>query len=84
MVVESPIYDDDFGGKPMIRGIDLPVEIAYRRKDDIFSTDYISKRRTMYLEIRKKIDVSILNGSTRLEELNSLICKEVIGHIGEF
>jgi dTMP kinase len=57
--------------------IDLPEEIAYRRKNDIPSIDYLRDRRRTYLSLTKEFEMVILNGSQSLEELRQT-AKEVI------
>ena len=57
--------------------IDLPEEIAYRRKNDIPSIDYLRDRRRTYLSLSKEFGMVILDGSQSLEELRQT-AKEVI------
>ena len=59
--------------------IDVPEEIAYRRKDDTPSIEYLRERRNIYLNIGKEYGMVILDGSKRLKELEGLIRKEVFG-----
>jgi len=57
--------------------IDLPGEIAYQRKDDVPSVDYLKERRGIYLNIGEKYGMVILDGTKKLEELQHEIEKEV-------
>lgn len=57
--------------------IDLPEEIAYQRKDDIPSLEYLKKRRGIYLNIGKERGMTLLDGSKDLVELENLILNEV-------
>ena len=60
--------------------IDVPEEIAYKRKDDTPSIEYLRERREIYLDVGRKYGMIILDGSKRLEELQlelqSVIKKE--------
>jgi len=57
--------------------IDLPEETAFQRKDDTPSIEYLRERRKIYLNIGKKYEMEVLDGSRSLNELESLIRKEV-------
>lgn len=61
--------------------IDVPEEIAYQRKDDISSIQYLKERRNIYLNIGKEYEMMILDGSKRLEELKGLIQKRVFEEV---
>lgn len=58
--------------------IDVPEEIAFQRKDDTPSIDYLKERRNIYLDIGKEEEMVILDGSKNLEELQYEIEKRVI------
>ena len=58
--------------------IDVPEEIAFQRKDDTPSIDYLKERRNIYLDIGKEEGMVILDGSKNLEELQYEIEKRVI------
>ena len=49
--------------------IDVPEEIAYQRKNDIPSVNYLKERREMYLNIGKEYRMVILDGTKKLEGL---------------
>lgn len=49
--------------------IDTPEDIAFNRKDDTPSIDYLLERRNIYMEIGKEYDMVILDGTSDLEEL---------------
>lgn len=57
--------------------IDVPEEIAYQRKDDISSIEYLKERREIYLEVGKVYGIIILDGSKKLEELQEEIWKRI-------
>ena len=57
--------------------IDVPEEIAYQRKDDTPSLEYLRERRDTYLSVGNKYKMVILDGTKKLEELQCEIEKEV-------
>ena len=57
--------------------VDLPEEMAYQRKNDIPSIEYLKERRKMYLYVGKECNMVILDGTKKLEELQCEIEKEV-------
>ena len=61
--------------------IDLPEEVAFQRKDDTPSIEYLKERRNIYLEVGKEERMMVLDGSRSLDELKGLIRKEVFGKV---
>ena len=59
--------------------IDLSEEIAFQRKDDTPSMEYLRERREIYLDVGKEEGMIVLDGSKELAELKGLIRKEVFG-----
>lgn len=59
--------------------IDLPEEIAYHRKNDIPTMNYIKSRRKIYLKIQEELKMTVLDGTKKLEELQREIEREVFG-----
>ena len=57
--------------------VDLPEEIAYQRKDDVPSIDYLRDRRETYLHIGKECRMIILDGARPLDELKYIITENV-------
>ena len=53
--------------------IDVPEEIAYKRKDDVPSVDYLKERRKIYLDVGKEEGMVILDGSIPLNNLKSIL-----------
>ena len=49
--------------------IDVPENIAYQRKNDIPSKNYLRDRRRIYLDIVEEYEMTLLNGSNRLEDI---------------
>ncbi len=44
--------------------VDTPEEIAFRRKSDIYSLDYLRERRSAYLEMARRFDFAVLDGQS--------------------
>ncbi|AGK60070.1 Thymidylate kinase [Archaeoglobus sulfaticallidus PM70-1] len=57
--------------------IDAPEEIAYSRKDDVPSIEYLKARRQIYLKIGKKCCMFVLDGTKNIKELLSELESEV-------
>lgn len=57
--------------------LDVPEEIAFQRKNDTPSIEYLRERRGIYLNIGNKYNMVILDGTKKLEELQCEIEKEV-------
>jgi len=58
--------------------IDVPEEVAYTRKDDIPSVEYLHEKRKIYKKIGDEFEMIGLDGTKSLRELNEKIKKEVI------
>ncbi|HED00782.1 MAG TPA: hypothetical protein ENN18_10425 [Proteobacteria bacterium] len=58
--------------------IDLPEEIAFHRKNDTPSLDYLKDRRELYLEIGEEYDMIFLDGLQTLEQLKQKIEQTVL------
>lgn len=59
--------------------VDLPEEVAYKRKKDIPSISYLSKRRKMYLEMQEGMEgVILLDGIKDLKDLKNQIKNDVL------
>jgi len=50
--------------------IDVPEEVAYRRKNDIPHLSYLSERRKLYLAVGKSFGVITLDGSKSINEVS--------------
>jgi dTMP kinase len=61
--------------------IDVPEEIALRRKNDVPSIEYLKERRKMYLEVGKEYKMKILDGTKDLKRLQEEIENEVLNKI---
>jgi len=60
--------------------IDLPEVIAFQRKDDIPSIEYLKKIRNIYLSIGREEKMIILDGSKDLTKLKDMIQKQLKQH----
>jgi dTMP kinase len=63
--------------------VDVPEEIAYQRKDDVPSMDYLKVRRNSYLDIGEGYDMRLLDGCKDLTELKERVQKEVFEYMEE-
>lgn len=58
--------------------IDLPEEVAYRRKDDIPSLSHLTDRRNMYLSMVKYEEITVLDGTSEPLKLAELIQQKIV------
>ena len=58
--------------------LDLPEEIAYHRKGDVPSLDYLTQRRGVYLDMAEKYGMLVLDGSKGLTDLQAEIENKVL------
>lgn len=58
--------------------VDLPETLAFERKDDIVSLDFLSVRRNIYLEMAWQEGMTILDGSRDKDELEQLVATTVL------
>jgi dTMP kinase len=63
--------------------IDLPEDIALKRKSDILSEGYLRDRRGIYLEIAREVEMMVLDGSKDFHELQYEVVKIVENFIKE-
>ena len=57
--------------------IDVPEEIAYSRKDDIPSVEYLYQQKRIYSKLLRKDDAKVLDGLKNKEELLDIVFKDV-------
>ncbi|MFC1944240.1 dTMP kinase [Chloroflexota bacterium] len=57
--------------------LDVPEEIAYSRKDDVPSMEYLRERRSTYLDIGRELRMTILDGSKTQTEVQSEAKEEI-------
>lgn len=53
--------------------LDTPIDVAYKRKNDIPSTEYLIFRRKYYLLLANHFNMIRLNGSKSVEELTKIV-----------
>jgi dTMP kinase len=53
--------------------IDIPEEIAFQRKDDIPSIEYLRARKGFYLSIAEDYNMIVLDGSKTIEEIEDAL-----------
>lgn len=58
--------------------IDLPEEVAYKRKSDILSIEYLRDRRKYYLSVADKFNMIKINGDEGKEDIERRIFKETL------
>jgi dTMP kinase len=61
--------------------VDIPVEIANKRKHDIPSMKYLTDRKKLYLEVGRDYKMTILDGTRDLIELESIMVNKVLQSI---
>lgn len=61
--------------------IDLPEAVAYQRKDDVISLDFLSVRRDIYLQMAERHGMTILDGSSDPQELQELAAGKVLQYV---
>lgn len=59
--------------------IDLPEEVAFSRKNDVPSIDYLKDRRKSYIYIGKQYRMTIIDGLLPLGDIKSIIEKNIEG-----
>jgi thymidylate kinase len=60
--------------------VDVPVEVAIKRKSDIPSIEHHEELRKIYRNLIEN-EMIVLNGTADLEELNNVIWKQVCNHL---
>ncbi len=70
-------YLNLFPRPDLIFFIDLPEEIAYQRKSDVPSIDYLSRRRQAYLYMSKEQEMTLLDGTRNPGELEDTVQSRV-------
>jgi len=58
--------------------LDLPESLAYKRKDDIVSLDFLKARREVYLEMARCHEIPVLDASASPEQLHKVITEQVL------
>ncbi|MGB7533087.1 MAG: hypothetical protein WA977_08970 [Halobacteriota archaeon] len=69
----------DFAPKPdLVFLVDLPEDVAFSRKEDVPSVEFLCEKRRIYKKIGEEFEMIDLDGTESLQELNEEIEKEVI------
>lgn len=63
--------------------LDLPEELAYQRKGDVPSIDYLAQRRNIYLNMGKDYNVVALDATKGLIELEDIIKSSAFEYLGK-
>jgi thymidylate kinase len=58
--------------------VDLPETVAYRRKDDIVSPEFLSVRREIYLQMAQQEGMTMLDGTCDVGELEQLVATKAL------
>lgn len=66
-------------GPDLIFLLDAPEEIVYERKEDTVSLNYLKERREIYLNLGRRYEMTILDGSADIAELEHSIWDRVKG-----
>lgn len=61
--------------------VDLPEELAFQRKDDVLSLDFLSVRRDLYLRMAQHYGMTVLDGASDPGRLAQLAASEVFRHV---
>ena len=64
--------------------LDVPEEVAYRRKTDIPSVEYLKEKRWIYLDVGKRCEMILIDGCKPLEELKTLTQNKVLEYLREY
>lgn len=67
----------------MVFLIDLPEPMAYQRKNDIVSVDFLSLYREIFLEMGRRHVMTILDGRMAPQQLEELVETEVMRYLVE-
>jgi dTMP kinase len=59
--------------------IDLDENVAFKRKNDTPSIDYLATRRNIYLQLGKRYEMIVLDGTRTFDELKCEIKRSVLG-----
>lgn len=63
--------------------LDLPEQLAYQRKGDVPSIDYLAQRRKIYLNMGKEYNVVALDATKGLIELKDIVKSSVFEYLGK-
>lgn len=58
--------------------VDVPEDVAYQRKSDIPSIEYLKERRGIYLDVGKEYGMVILDASRNLDNLENVVLESAL------
>ena len=61
--------------------VDLPEELAFQRKDDVTSTEFLHVRRGLYLQMVQRHGMAVLDGASDPDELARLATGKVLQYV---
>jgi thymidylate kinase len=61
--------------------VDVPEEVAFQRKDDVASTEFLSVRRKLYLEMARQHEMIVIDGTGDADELAQLVTTRVLQYV---
>lgn len=61
--------------------IDVPEEIAFKRKNDIPSLEYLVLRRRLYLDIIRDHNIVALDGTKSIDELENIVINYIVNNL---
>ena len=61
--------------------VDVPEELAFQRKDDVASTEFLSVRRGLYLEMVQRHGMAVIDGTSDPDELARLATGKVLQYV---
>ncbi len=62
--------------------VDVPEEVAFRRKHDIPSIEYVRERRPLYQYMARKLRMLTLDGTKEPGELKAIVLREALNRVG--
>lgn len=63
--------------------VDVPENVAFSRKDDIPSPEYLSKPRSIYFQLSEIMNAKKIDGTMNLDILNEIVSNETMKIVGE-
>lgn len=63
--------------------VDCPANIAFQRKDDAPSLEYLEERRSLYLKLAKRLNWLIMDGTLPIQEISRQILIKVTEKIND-
>jgi thymidylate kinase len=61
--------------------VDVPEEVAFQRKDDVASTDFLSVRRDLYLQMAPQHEMIVIDGTGDADEVAQSVTIRVLQYV---